>query len=200
MVCKRCGAVIPLEKNATEGKCKYCGMTQKVKTAEEEKLDAQISVKQASLDDSNAKLKGKTDELAMLKKTQKLAIKVIVVFVIFLLSWHFGSERSFRRNTGVLIIATLLVVPGFTVGYLGGSVLTYHLAKRTFRSPHAAIVLAICTFNAYGVYVAIHFISHSNYNKVKKEIEGLTTMRDVAQKEVDELKAKRNELLSSQNP
>ncbi|MBE5732795.1 MAG: hypothetical protein E7353_07180 [Clostridiales bacterium] len=194
MVCKRCGAKIPLRKNESVGKCKFCGREQKLKSAEEEKFDAEIFAKQASLDDFNAKLKDKLDEKAMIKKTYKLAVHVIIVFVIFLLSWHFGSERSFRRNTGVLILVSIFVIPGFVVGYLGGSVLTYKLARSTSRSPHAAIVFAICTFNAYGVYVAIHFISHSNYLKINKEIDGLTQLRDKAQNELDKLKQHHKQL------
>ncbi len=194
MICKRCGASIPLAENEKVGKCKFCGREQKLKSAEEEKFDAEIFAKQASLDDFNAKLKDKLDEKAMIKKTYKLAVHVIIVFVIFLLSWHFGSERSFRRNTGVLILVSIFVIPGFVVGYLGGSVLTYKLARRTSRSPHAAIVFAICTFNAYGVYVAIHFISHSNYLKINKEIDGLTQLRDKAQNELDKLKQQHKQL------
>ncbi len=194
MICKRCGATIPLAENNNVGKCKFCGNEQKLKTAKEEEFDAVIFAKQASLDDFNSKLKDKYDEKAMIKKTFKMAVSIIVVFIIFLLSWHFGSERSFKRNQGILILVTIFVIPGFVVGYLGGSVLTFRLAKRTARSPHAAIVFAICTFNAYGVYVAIHFISHSRYLKVNKEIDGLTMLRDTAQKELNELKEQQKQL------
>jgi hypothetical protein len=194
MTCKRCGANIPLAENATEGKCKFCGKTQKVISAEEENLDALIAVKQASFDDFSQKLKGKTEERAMLKKTLTLAIEVIVVFLIFLLSWHLGSERRFRRSQVILIFVSIFVIPGFLVGYLGGIVLAFHLAKQTSRAPHSAIVFAICSFNAYSVYMAIHFIFHSNLKRVKKEIDGLTKMKDDVKKELDELIKRRKAL------
>ncbi len=198
MKCKNCGANIPIKENATEGKCIFCGNTQKVQTAEEEKLDALICAKKKTLDECNKKLNGKIDEQALIKKTLKLAISVIVVFIIFLLSWHFGAERSFKRNQVILIFVSVLVIPGFIVGYLGGAVLSFYLAKQTSRSSHAAIVLAICTFNVYGVCIAIHYIAHSNYIRVKKEISGLTKIRDDVQNEYDTLKSTLKDLELSQ--
>lgn len=199
MVCKRCGANIPIAENATEGKCKYCGMTQKVKTAEEENLDAQIFAKKQTLDEVSRKLKGKEDELVMIKKTLKLAITVVAVFLLFLLSWHLGAERSFKRNQVVLIFVSILVIPGFAGGYLGGIILAYYLAKRTSRSAHAALVLAICTFNGYSVYMAIHFFFTSHYKTVKQEIEGLSKIRNDILNDYNNLKEQLKALTASQN-
>lgn len=196
MICKHCGATIPLKEDAAEGKCIFCGNTQKVKTAREEELDAAICAKKASLDELNKKIKGKHDEQLMIKKTIKLAVWAIVLFLLFLLSWHLGAERSFKRNQVILIFVSILVIPGFVGGYLGGIVLAFFLAKHTSRSSHAALVLSICTFNAYSVYMAIHFISTSNYLRVKKEIEGLTQIRNEVENEHSKLILEKENLLS----
>ena len=194
MICKKCKAQIELTDNQIEGKCKFCGRHFIVKTQEEERLDDLIDEKNLTLKDFDVKLKNKREELDMLKKSISLAIQVIALFIVFLLSWHFGSERSFKRIPVLLVFVSILVVPGFCIGYLGGIVLAYKFACKTGLAPQGAIMFAICTLNVSSVVMAIRYLIISPYRKVKKQLSEYEKQRETLNNELNELLTQRQAL------
>ena len=194
MICRKCKAQIELTDGLIEGKCKFCGRPFVVKTQEEERLDDLIDEKKLALKDFDVKLKKKREELDMLKKSISVAIQVIALFVVFLLCWHYGSERSFKRNPVLLVFVSILVVPGFCLGYLYGIVLAYKFAIQTGLAPQGAIMLAICTLNVSSVVMAIRYLFITPYRKVKKQLKEYEKQREEFGNELDELIKERKSL------
>ena len=197
MVCKKCGAQLSIKDDSLEGKCGFCGRAFVVKSKEESQLDEMIESRKLTLKDFDARLRKKRDEVDLLKRTVNMAIKIIIVFVVFILSWHFGSERSFKRNQVALIFTSVLVVPGFVVGYLGGIVLAFKFAQITTRSPQAVILFAICTLNVYSVCIAIYSLIKTPYFKAKKELAVIEKEREEHQQALNELNEKLKQISST---
>jgi hypothetical protein len=194
MICKKCKAKIPLTDGKLEGKCAFCGTHFVVRTEEEEQLYARVEAHKASLKNFDALLKHNRDELQLLKKTTTTAIQVIALFVAFILAWHFGSERSFKSNPVVLVFVSILVVPTFIIGYLGGIVLAFKFSQQVQSAPQGAIILAICTLNVSSVVSAILFLATNRNKKAKKEHDRLTRHRQACQDSLDSILAQISQL------